>query len=66
MELKQLDQDQLENLYIKVVELRKNVNSLVDEYGFSASSLVSRTFEQEIEREYGKKLLKRWINEKTE
>lgn len=59
MELKQLDQLELKNLYEKIVSLRQEVVKIVDEYGFSASSLVSRTFEKEIEQEYGRKELKK-------
>ncbi len=49
---------ELEELYLKVKKLRKEVLETCDQFGFSASQLVSRTFENEIEQFYGKKKLK--------
>ena len=57
-ELKQLTTAELEELHHKVIDIRETVSALVDEYGFSASQLVSRTFEHDIETEYGRKTLK--------
>jgi len=50
--------EELEDLYLEVIELRKKVLETCDQYGYSASQLVSRHFENEIENFYGKKLLK--------
>lgn len=50
--------DDLEELFTQVQNLRKEVIELCDLYGYSASQLVSRHFENEIEKFYGKKLLK--------
>ena len=59
MEIKGLTEDKLLELYQRVVYERKIVNSLVDEFGYSASQLVSRQFEQDVEKEYCRKVLKR-------
>jgi hypothetical protein len=58
MDLKGLTKDELADLYMEVVTQRKLVNELVDKFGYSASQLVSRTFEQDIEKEFGRKTLK--------
>lgn len=58
-ELKQLDTLELFGLYEKVIIIRQNVLDLVQEYGFDASQLVSKTFEKSIEAEYGRKILKK-------
>jgi len=58
MEINSLQNNELENLHDNVIKLRKQVIELVDKYGYSASSLVSRTFEQDIESIYGRRLLK--------
>lgn len=50
--------DDLEELYLKVKKLRQEVLDTCDPFGYSASQLVSRHFENEIEKFYGKKLLK--------
>lgn len=57
-ELNSLPTDDLEKLHDKVIKLRAQVLELVDKYGYSASQLVSRTFEHDIEMVYGKKILK--------
>lgn len=57
-ELKQLDTLELFGLYEKAIVMRKQVLDLVQEYGFDASQLVSKTFEKSIEAEYGRKILK--------
>lgn len=49
---------ELEDLYLKVKKLREEVLETCEPFGFSASQLVSRNFENEIEKFYGKKLLK--------
>ena len=50
--------EELESLYLEVKEIREKVLDLIQPYGYSASQLVSRHFENEIEKFYGKKLLK--------
>lgn len=60
MELKSLTEEQLLNLHKEVISLRKTVLDLVQKYEFQDSgSLVSQTFERQIETEYGRKVLKR-------
>jgi hypothetical protein len=49
--------DQLEDLYLEVKAIREKVLELIEPYGYSASQLVSRHFENEIE-----KLPLTWIN----
>lgn len=56
--LKSLRPNDLQDLHHAAVKMRKNVNELVDSYGYNASQLVSRTFEHDIEQEYGRKVLK--------
>lgn len=56
--LNELLPKQLETLYVQIIYLRNQVNDVCGEYGFSASQLVSRTFEGEVEKFYGKKILK--------
>lgn len=58
MEVISLQNKQLEDLHKEVIELRKQVIELVDKYGYSASQLVSRTFEHDIESIYGRRRLK--------
>lgn len=50
---------ELEDLYLKVKKLRQEVLDTCDQFGYSASQLVSRHFENEIEQFYGKKKLKK-------
>ena len=57
-EINSLQNEQLQDLHVAVVKLRKQVLELVDSYGYSASSLVSRTFEHDIEAIYGRRILK--------
>lgn len=57
-ELKSLTLEQLKDLHLLVKEMRFKVNDLVDSYGYTASALVSRTFEHDIEQEFGRKYLK--------
>lgn len=56
--LNSLKPKDLEELYLKVQELRNQVLEVCDSFGYSASQLVSRHFENEIEKFYGKKKLK--------
>lgn len=57
-ELNSLTPEDLENLHFRVTKMRKEVLELVQEYGYTASQLVSRTLEHDIEMTYGKKILK--------
>lgn len=57
-ELNSLSTEELEKLHSIVTEMRGKVIELVDTYGYTASQLVSRTFEHDIEMIYGKKILK--------
>lgn len=57
MNLNELSREQLIELYPEIVALRKKVLEIVQKYEFSASQLVSRTFEHEIEMVYGRKVL---------
>lgn len=57
-EINSLQNKQLEDLHIVVVKLREQVLELVDSYGYSASQLVSRTFEHDLESIYGRRMLK--------
>lgn len=57
-ELKKLTTAQLEELHHKIQDLREHVLDTVQEFGYDANSLVSQTFERDIEREYGRKMLK--------
>ncbi len=56
-DLNQLTPEQLKELHEQVIEKRKEVLELVDKYNYSANQLVSRTFEHDIERMYGFKVL---------
>ena len=56
--LNALTPDELVEKYLDIKELREKVLSECEPFGFSASQLVSRHFENEIEKFYGKKLLK--------
>ncbi|MGI0022801.1 MAG: hypothetical protein ACRD9Q_08080 [Nitrososphaeraceae archaeon] len=57
-ELKQLTEYELEELYFKVRNMREEVITLLGDFNYDASSLVSRTFEHDIEMEFGRKTLK--------
>ena len=56
-ELNQLTTEELLNLYPIVKELRKQVLEIVQKHGYSAEQLMSKTFEHDIERWYGKRVL---------
>jgi hypothetical protein len=56
--INELDNLDLFSLYEEVVKMRKTVLVLVQSYGYDANSLVSRTFEKDIESAYGRKILK--------
>lgn len=57
-ELKQLTPDELKTLHTQIVGLRKLVLDVVQEYNYDANSLVSKTFQHDVEQEYGRKKLK--------
>ena len=59
MAINELTEEQLETLHVQVVYLRNQVNEICGEHGYSASQLVSRTYEHEIESAYGRKKLKK-------
>lgn len=57
--IKQLTPDELRELYNKVLVMREQVLEFVQEYeDMDANKLVSKTFQKEIEKEYGRKVLK--------
>jgi len=58
-ELKKLSEEQLVELHSKVMKMRDEVLTLVQEYDFDANSLVSKTFQIAIATEFGRKSLKR-------
>jgi len=58
-ELKKLSEEQLVELHSKVMKMRDEVLTLVQEYDFDANALVSKTFENAIATEFGRKYLKR-------
>lgn len=58
VELKGLTPEKLSELYARCQDLREQVNEIVNEYGYTANDLTTRKFEQDLEREYGKKILK--------
>jgi len=58
--IKQLTPDELQKLYDEVVIMREKVLTFVQAYeSMDANKLVSKTFQREIEQEYGSKILKR-------
>jgi len=60
--LRELDTLELFDLYEKVIKKRQEVLDLVQEFGYDAGKLVSRTFEKDIEAEYGRKILNQTRN----
>jgi hypothetical protein len=54
----ELSADELRNLHLDIIELRQKVLDVVPWYGFSASQLVSKDFQREVELAYGCKQLK--------
>jgi len=54
----ELSEKELRDLYLDIIELRQKVLDVVQWYGFSASQLVSKDFQKEVESAYGRKLLK--------
>lgn len=64
-ELKRLTEEQLFHLHKETKILRTHVLKFVQEFGFDANQLVSHTFEHAIEKEYGRKVLKRIEKETT-
>lgn len=57
-ELKSLTPYVLEDLYFKVRNMREELINLLGDYNYHASDIVSRTFEHDIEMEFGRKTLK--------
>jgi len=53
-EINKLTKEELKDLYIKTIELREMVLAWEKECGYSASSLVSRTAEHDMEMYYGR------------
>ena len=56
--LKQLTPDQLQDLHKKAIEMRQELLDFVENYEYQASALMSKTFLHDIEKEYGRKILK--------
>lgn len=56
--INELDNLDLFGLYEKVIKMRIDVLKLVQEFGYDANALVSRTFEKDIEATCGRKILK--------
>jgi len=56
--LKQLIPDQLQDLHQKAIELRQEILDFVENYEYQSSALMSKTFLHDIEKEYGRKILK--------
>ena len=59
--LKNLTPKELGILHEAVVKMRIDVLTMVQEYNYSVTQLVSRTFEHDIEAEYGRKLLTKQV-----
>ena len=65
--IKQLNTGELFNLYNECIIMREKVLTFVQEFeDMDANKLVSMTFQHEIEKEYGRKMLKELSKEKTE
>jgi len=56
--LKQLTPDQLQVLHQKAIEMRQELLDFVEKYEYQSSALMSKTFLHDIEKEYGRKILK--------
>lgn len=56
-EINRLTREELIELYPKVVQMRKDVLELVQKYGYNVETLISRTFEHDVEMVYGRKVL---------
>ena len=62
--LKQLTPDQLQVLHQKAIEMRQELLDFVEKYEYQSSALMSKTFLHDIEKEYGRKILKERSKEK--
>ncbi len=62
--LKQLTPDQLQDLHKKAIEMRQELLDFVEKYEYQSSALMSKTFLHDIEKEYGRKILKERSKEK--
>ena len=62
--LKQLAPDQLQDLHTKAIEMRQELLDFVEKYEYQSSALMSKTFLHDIEKEYGRKILKERSKEK--
>ncbi len=56
--LKQLTPNQLQVLHTKAIEIRQELLDFVEKHEYQASALMSKTFLHDIEKEYGRKILK--------
>lgn len=56
--LKQLTPDELQDLHKKAIGMRQQLVDFVEKYEYQASQLMSKTFLHDIEKEYGRKILK--------
>ncbi len=56
--LKQQTPDQLQVLHQKAIEMRQELLDFVEKYEYQSSALMSKTFLHDIEKEYGRKILK--------
>lgn len=56
--LKQLTPEELQELHKKAIEMRQALLDFVEKYEYQASALMSKTFLHDIEKEYGRKILK--------
>ena len=62
--LKQLTPDQLQDLHTKAIEMRQELLDFVEKHEYQSSALMSKTFLHDIEKEYGRKILKERSKEK--
>ncbi len=62
--LKQQTPDQLQVLHQKAIEMRQELLDFVEKYEYQSSALMSKTFLHDIEKEYGRKILKERSKEK--
>lgn len=56
--LKQLTPEELQNLHKKAIDMRQQLIDFVEKYEYQASQLMSKTFLHDIEKEFGRKILK--------
>jgi len=62
--LKQLTPDQLQVLHQKAIEMRQELLDFVEKYEYQSNALMYKTFLHDIEKEYGRKILKERSKEK--